>query len=392
MGTLQPRVPRWHSNWFAGHNKGRAAVGNELLQSTAKASTLCAYCPKMCRFSCSVAETEGKESTTPWGKMSLVYLAHRGEVSLNTTEEHRVLEACTGCGACVEQCAHGNPVAEALFTARGVSQTARAKRFREAFLRTGDVKERNFDDVIAAFDSAESSAIAYFPGCTRLAQGPEKIANDLEALAIATGQKVKLTALPSDIRCCGYPLYADGQEDVLQAHLPKLSDALAGHRVVVTPDPGCAYMMSVVHDALAPASTQRPSRVVPLVEVLGERAERFAGRSAGLRVRYHDPCYLGRRGRSFDAPRRLLQAALGTSALEFALNRDHADCSGSGGLYPCSSPEGAKQVASRRVHSDPNAHIEVDAVVSACPSACKGFARAGVKSLDIVDVALGKVK
>lgn len=365
---------------------------DDRLLSTAKASTLCAYCPKMCRFSCSVSEAEGKESKTPWAKMSLVYLAHKGEVDLRSEAEHRALEACTGCGACVEQCAHGNPVSETLFSARAVARSERSQRFREAFLRSGDVKERDFSSAIESLPTSSEGALAYFPGCTRLSQGREKVERDLEALRIATGQDVRLAALPDGLRCCGYPLYADGQEDVLADHLPKLAEALAGHRVVVTPDPGCAYMMSVVHDAMSPASSKRPNHVLPLVEVLGQYAERFAGRSRGLRVRYHDPCYLGRRGRSFDAPRKLLEAAIGAPPLEFAMNREHADCSGSGGLYPSSSPHGALAVARRRVHSDPNSHIEVDAVVSACPSACKGFEKTGTKTLDIVDVALGKVK
>ena len=365
---------------------------DENLKSTVKATTLCAYCPKMCRFACAVSETEGKESKTPWAKMSLVYLAHRGEVNLRSEEEQNALEACTGCGACVEQCAHGNPVSETLFQARGIARTERSQRFREAFLKTGDVKERDFSEMIGSLPSSDAGAIAYFPGCTRLSQGREKIEGDLEALSIATGQEVRLAALPDGLRCCGYPLYADGQTDVLAEHLPRLSAALAGHRVVVTPDPGCAYTLSVVHDALAATPAKRSHHVIPLVEVLGERAERFAGRSAGLRVRYHDPCYLGRRGRSFEAPRKLLTSALGAPPLEFYMNREHADCSGSGGLYPVSDPDGALAMAQRRVHADPNSHAAADAVVSACPSACRGFEKTGIKSLDIVDVALGKIK
>lgn len=368
-------------------------MSTDVLRDGKKQATLCAFCPKMCRFSCSVAEAEGREAVTPWGKMSLLYLAQNRQASLDEPGALKALEACTGCGACVESCAHGNPVAETLFVARGAAGSPRAQAFREAFERTGDVKGRSFDDVLARLPRSASAKVAYFPGCTRLKQGAEVIERDLEALRVATGADVAVCDLPAGVRCCGYPLYADGQVDVLEKSLPKLMDALSEHRVVVTPDPGCAYMMSVVSSTLAPKRKQereRP-RVLPLVEVLAERAERFAGRAEGLSVRYHDPCYLGRRGRTFEAPRRLLAAATGKRPLEFAMSHDAADCSGSGGLYPLSSPDGAKRTAERRVHEDGNAHVPVDAVVSACPSACRGLAKSGARVLDIVDVVLGRV-
>lgn len=374
-------------------SEGSPLVSHELPGELKKPATLCAFCPKMCRHACPVSEAEGRESVTPWGKMSLLYMAQGREISLHEPPSRQALEACTGCGACVESCAHGNPVAESLFVARAASGSPRARAYREAFLATGDVKRRDFRSTLAAFADAREGPIAYYPGCARLAQGEAALRRDLEALRIATGREVPLVALPQGARCCGYPLYADGQTDVLSRSLPALLQEMRGFALIVTPDPGCAYLMSVVHDALA-ADAQRP-HVVPLVEVLAASPERFAGRAAGLRVRYHDPCYLGRRGRSFDAPRRLIQAATGQPAMEFGENRERADCSGSGGLYPVSSPEGAREVARRRLEEDPRAHEsgvaegQAAAVVTACPSAARGFARAGARVLDIVELVLG---
>lgn len=364
----------------------------DLLDAAAKPATLCAYCPKMCRSACPVAEAEARETVTPWGKMSLLYLAREGEVSLDDKDAHDALEACTGCGACVEQCAHGNPVAETLFAARGTANTERAQRYRERFEATGDVKGRDLHPALTRLARDGKAKVAYFPGCTRLSSDPAKLDRDLEALGVATGREVATCDLEPGSLCCGYPLYADGQVDVLTRHLKKLGKQLEGHDVVVTPDPGCAYTLSVVQKALlGEGSQKRWPDVVPLVEVLAQRAERFRGKSEGLSVRYHDPCYLGRRGRTFSAPRELLEQATGKVPLEFAQHHEEADCSGGGGLYPVSNPTSSKRVAEKRLVDDGNAHVPVDLVVTACPSAERNFRRTGARVVDIVDVILGKI-
>ena len=48
------------------------------------------------------------------------------------------------------------------------------------------------------------------------------------------------------------------------------------------------------------------------------------------RLTYHDPCYLGRYGRVFEPPRRVLRA-LGADLAEMPRNRELAFCCGAGG-------------------------------------------------------------
>lgn len=375
----------------------------ELLDALARPTTLCAFCPKMCRSACPVSEAEGRDTVTPWGKMSLVHLARTGQASLGDKGVQTAIEGCTGCGACVEKCAHGNPVSETLFSARGVANAERVARHRAHFERSGDVKGRDHSVALEGVPRSRTSRVAYFPGCTRATvDGGAAVRRDLRALARAFDEDVPACDVgpttEGKAQCCGYPLYADGQLDLVEENLLRLGDLLAGHELVVTPDPGCAYMLSTVQSVLVGKRGRgrdgaRPfPSVVPLVEVLAERAERFTDASRGLVVRYHDPCYLGRRGRTFEAPRHLLAAATGRLPLEFHKHHDDADCSGSGGLYPTSNPEGAREIARRRVTHDPAAHEAADLVVTACPSARRGFQRAGLRAADVVDVILGEVE
>jgi Fe-S oxidoreductase len=369
-------------------------MSNDVDAALARPATLCAFCPKMCRSACPVSEAEKRETVTPWGKMSLVHLGRTGQVALSQHGAQRALEACTGCGACAEQCAHGNPVAETLFAARSLADTPRSRAYADAFRRTGDVKERDHARVVDGFLKNKHAAVAYFPGCARSGHdGRAAIEKDLRALGRAFGHDVPVTEHHSGAQCCGYPVHADGHVDLVEENLLRMAEVFAGHEMIVTPDPGCAHMFTTVRETLLGRSRGARAfpQVVPLVEALATRADRFAGAARDVVVRYHDPCYLGRRGRSFEAPRRLLEAATGHPPLEFARHHDEADCAGGGGLYPVSNREGAREVARRRLSADGQGDQPCDVVVTACPSARRNFERAGLRARDVVDVVLGEL-
>jgi Fe-S oxidoreductase len=61
------------------------------------------------------------------------------------------------------------------------------------------------------------------------------------------------------------------------------------------------------------------------------RAGRIKLRPSFERVIYHEPCYLGRHNREYEAPRRVLASVCRDAPLEFPLHRTHAMCCGAGG-------------------------------------------------------------
>ena len=43
----------------------------------------CAFCPKMCRFTCPVDRVEGSETSSPWGKMTMLRHLQSQEMPLS---------------------------------------------------------------------------------------------------------------------------------------------------------------------------------------------------------------------------------------------------------------------------------------------------------------------
>ena len=71
-----------------------------------QAYTYCAYCPKLCRFSCPVSEATHTESHSTWGKMTAAHLVSTEKRALDESTA-KALHACTGCG---RLCLHLPPI------------------------------------------------------------------------------------------------------------------------------------------------------------------------------------------------------------------------------------------------------------------------------------------
>src|SRR5205823_334102 len=90
---------------------GRGGGGMIALQ---RATELCEFCPKMCRFACPAAEVSSREAWTPWGKVSLAVLSGRAPDASTAL----AFGACSGCLRCQTYCAHANDVPAILYAAR----------------------------------------------------------------------------------------------------------------------------------------------------------------------------------------------------------------------------------------------------------------------------------
>lgn len=347
-----------------------------------QAYAYCAYCPKVCRFSCPVSEATGEETVSTWGKMSEAYLVtEHGRAP--TEESARALHACTGCMRCRTFCKHQNEVGFALFSARSRSleagtspkgATSTLATFREHYNPFG----ADLPNEVARYRADAPVRHALFPGCSALVKAREVVE---DALFVGEALSVPLGVCKAAGRCCGYPLYAAGDLEGFTQHAERMAASLESYPELVVLDPGCAYTLKVVYPRVG-VELPHPPRT--LYEVLAERIVAEGERGARwpklpLRAAYQDPCHLGRGLGQYEEPRALLAAAV-TEPLELTESREEAPCSGGGGLLPRTMPDVAVEVAKRAAARAENAEV----LVTACPTSRRMFQRAGASSEDLL--------
>lgn len=339
--------------------------------------TRCAFCPKMCRFSCPVSEAVPHETLTPWGKMTLLHVIAEGTHPFEPSTAD-AFWACTGCMRCRTYCVHENEVADALRSGRAEALAADlAPAAARETIEKHAAREQAARDAARAIDpsSAPDARVAYFPGCTALLSEPDDVAATLELVRGLAEGPVALEAGA----CCGLPLLHAGDEAGFRRAAEALGKKLVPRSTLIVGDPGCAFALKVLYrerDLFVP-----PDPVV-LAEWVAVRAGRLAGAPRDVTAVYHDPCQLGRGLGVYDAPRAIL-GRLVRDVREMPHSREHAECSGGGGLLPRTMPDAARRIADRRIADARETGATM--VVTACPS-CKRQLRRAADGLEVRDL------
>jgi Fe-S oxidoreductase len=329
-----------------------------------------------------VSEVEASESVTPWGKMSMAYFSARGDVPLDP-EHAAPAWACSACHGCRERCDHRNEVAVTLADARAelfargaapeAAQAAarrfweRAEPLRRAAEALDDARGRE-----RAAPGARAEATVVLVGCGYLRHAPDVARDALDAVEALTGAPAQAAR-----SCCGLPLLHAGDRRGFAEAARRLAAEVGAARFVAV-DPGCARAVLVEHPR-AGVEAPRPSLFVDLAHGAMDRLERSV---STRRVRYHDPCQLGRGLDRFEAPRAVLARIFGRPPEEFIHHREHADCSGAGGLLPATRPATSAGIADRRIEE--HRALGGGLLVTHCAQSLRRFRSRGEAAEDLV--------
>jgi Fe-S oxidoreductase/nitrate reductase gamma subunit len=218
-----------------------------------------------------------------------------------------------------------------------------------------------------------TEGFCYFVGCTtsldiRAQDLARSFARILGHAQIAFG------TLGKKEPCCGDIARRVGEQGLFEEQMEGCLDLFERYHIrdVVTSSPHCLHTFRNEYpafQALKPSGEQVVFQARHYSQVLNELVTEGSIRfekPLHKKVTYHDPCYLGRYNRIFDAPREVIRAIPGIELVEMAHNRANSLCCGGGGGRVWQEDLDAEvKMSEIRIREAEAAGAEI--VITACP-------------------------
>jgi Fe-S oxidoreductase len=120
-----------------------------------------------------------------------------------------------------------------------------------------------------------------------------------------------------------------------------------------------------------------------LVELIREKKLSFS-KGKTYRVTFHDPCFLGRHNKEYEAPRKVLQSIPGLELVEMERNRHNALCCGGGGGNFFTDMIGAGPLSPGRIRVREALEAGAQVLATSCPK-CFNMLDDAVKTEEVED-------
>ena len=294
---------------------------------------------------------------------------------------YEALWACTTCRACEEICPAGiehvptilglrqNLAMEQVRMPAGVSEVvanleAREHPFRGATAGRTDWTEGLDVPELGSVAEAKGVEVVYWVGCAAAFDDrAQKIARAVVRVLRHAG--VDFAVVASKERCNGDVARRTGNEfhyDMLARENVETLNG-AGVTTLLTHCPHCLQQLRHEYARFGGRYEVRHHSELVSALIEGGRVRLRAGERE--RVTYHDPCYLGRYNRQFDAPRRVLDV-LQVERVEMPRHAAGSFCCGAGGGHAFfDETEGPDKV--NRIRAREAAATGATTVVTGCP-------------------------
>ena len=336
-----------------------------------------------------------------------------------------VLWSCVSCGACVEQCPvdiehidhimdmrRYQVMMESEFPSElsGLFKNLENKGNpwgQNASGRTAWIDEVDFDVPVYGVDTDSFDGYEYlfWVGCAGAYDDRAKKTTKAVAELLAVAG-VKYLVLGAGESCTGDSARRSGNEFLFQQMAQQAVETLNGvfegvetvDRKIVVTCPHCFNTLgreyrqlgtnyTVLHHTQLLNRLIRDNKLVPVTPVSQD-------------ITYHDPCYLGRHNKVYEAPRELIEAT-GATLTEMPRNAERSFCCGAGGARMWMEEHIGKRINHERV--DEALATGAGTIATGCPfcrvmitdgvnDRSEAAGRSGVEVLDVAQVLLGSLQ
>jgi Fe-S oxidoreductase len=344
----------------------------------------CGYCKfpdNYQDFNCPSYSKFRFETYSPGGRMWLLRAWLNGEMK-SSPRLAEILFSCATCGNCVEHCVFPkfkDDILHAFLAAREemVNQGTVPPAVRD-YLKALRVhgnpyklpaEERGKWRKGLGLEPYSGQEYLLHAGCVgAFDERGMKMARSVAALLKKLG--VSFGILGTEESCDGNEARSLGEKGVFQSLVEQNIQAFQrlGVKKVITLTPHAyhAFKNDYPKDA-------HPFEVFHYTQVLGAQAKKLSAlpTASSIRVTFHDPCYLGRHNKEYQAPRKVLKSISGLQLLEMARIKENAFCCGGGGgnFFTDLLGSGPESPARARVREAVDTGASVLAV--ACPNCAK---------------------
>jgi Fe-S oxidoreductase len=321
------------------------------------------------------------ETYSPGGRMWLLR-AWLDKDILTSPRLSEILFSCTACGNCVEHCAFPGFKENILkaFTAgrgalvdEGMIPPAARDYFKaiQAYGNPYKLPEAERGEWARGLDleSYTHQDYLFYTGCVgsydeRGRQMARSVAGMLKRFGLSFG------ILGAEERCEGNEVNTMGERGLFE-HLADRNirqfRELGIRKVIVLSPHGFHALKNEYPGLGGDFEVYHYSQI--LAQSIGD--QKFHSYNKELRVTYHDPCYLGRHNREYQAPRNILKAIPGVALVEMQRNMSDALCCGGGGGNFFTDMIGVGPDSPARVRVREAAETGAEVLAVACPTCAK---------------------